>query len=59
LYQQALILAFTLPTIVAMESDKAIGAADIILAIIMVGFVVIETFADQQQWDFQTEKHRT
>jgi steroid 5-alpha reductase family enzyme len=58
LYQQALILAFTLPTIVAMESDKAIGAADIILAIIMVGFVVIETFADQQQWDFQTEKHR-
>lgn len=58
LYQQALILAFTLPTIVAMESDKAVGIFDIVLAILMIGFVVIETFADQQQWDFQKEKHR-
>lgn len=58
LYQQALVLAFTLPTIVAMHSDKAVGIFDIVLAIIMVGFVVIETIADQQQWNFQNEKHR-
>lgn len=58
LYQQALILAFTLPTIVAMESDKALGVPDVFLFVLMMGFVVIETVADQQQWNFQTEKYR-
>ncbi len=58
LYQQGLMLAFTLPTVVAMKSDKPIGVADILLAAVMIGFVAIETIADQQQWNFQTEKHR-
>lgn len=57
-YQQALMLAFTLPAIVVMETDKAIGVADVVLVFIMLFFVVIETIADQQQWNFQTEKHR-
>ncbi len=58
LYQQALVLAFTLPTIVAMHSDKAVEIFDIVLAVIMVGFIAIETIADQQQWIFQNEKYR-
>ena len=58
LYQQALILAFTLPSVAALTSQKPIGIFDILLSILMVGFVAIETFADQQQWNFQTEKHR-
>ena len=57
-YQQALILAFTLPAVAAMKSDTPIGIVDMVIAIVMIGFVVIETIADQQQWDFQTEKHR-
>lgn len=58
LYQQALILAFTLPSVAALTSQKPISIFEIILAILMIGFVIIETFADQQQWNFQTEKHR-
>ena len=58
LYQQGIMLAFTLPTIVAMKSDKPLGFIDILLAIIFILSVSIETIGDQQQWDFQKEKHR-
>ena len=58
LYQQGIMLAFTLPTIVAMKSDKPLGFIDILLAIIFIVSVSIETIGDQQQWDFQKEKHR-
>lgn len=58
LYQQALILAFTLPSVAALSSEKNIGIADILISILLIGFIVIETIADQQQWNFQTEKHR-
>ena len=58
LYQQALILAFTLPTVVAVASDRPIGTFDYILAFLLVGFVITETIADQQQWNFQTQKHK-
>lgn len=58
LYQQALILAFTLPAIVVMSSDKPLGFWDGFLSVVFLAFVLIETIADQQQWNFQTEKHR-
>lgn len=58
LYQQALILAFTFPSVAALTSKKPIGIFDVFLVILMIGFVLIETFADQQQWNFQTEKYR-
>lgn len=58
LYQNALILAFALPAVVAVSSAKPIGVFDIILALFFIIFVVIETIADQQQWNFQTEKYR-
>jgi steroid 5-alpha reductase family enzyme len=57
LYQNALILAFTLPMIVMYNYlGLGIGIIDIILAILFIGFVVIETIADQQQWNYQNRK---
>ncbi len=58
LYQQSLILAFTLPSILCIYNDRPIGVFDYILAGLFILFVVIETIADQQQWNFQKEKRR-
>lgn len=59
LYQNSLILLFTLPILVAWQGrDVPLGIWDIIIAAIMIGFVIIETIADQQQWNYQNEKHR-
>lgn len=58
LYQNGLILLFTLPAVMAAGSGNGITIADIVLAIISVGFVVMEYIADQQQWNFQKEKYR-
>ena len=58
LYQNALLLAITLPAVVAISSSKPIGVFDIIQAILFILFVLIETIADQQQWNYQTEKYR-
>lgn len=56
-YQMGLILLMTLPTIKSMNGG-ALGVFDWILAIVFIGFVVMEYIADQQQWDYQTEKYR-
>lgn len=59
LYQHFLILLFTLPAIVAWQgSDKPLYWADYLLAGLYVVLVFIEWLADQQQWNFQTEKYR-
>lgn len=59
LYQMTLILLFTLPILVAYQGkDKPLGIWDYVLAAIFVTLVVIETIADQQQWNYQNEKHR-
>lgn len=59
LYQNALIMLFTLPALVAWQgADKPIGLADALVAVLFVAFLVLETVADQQQYDFQTEKYR-
>ncbi len=58
-YQMGLILLFCLPMLMAYEGiGKPLQWYDYILAIIFVGLVVIEYLADQQQYDFQSEKHR-
>ena len=59
LYQNALLLMITLPMAVSWQGrDKPLGAIDVVIALLFIGFVVIETIADQQQWNFQNEKHR-
>ena len=58
-YQNVLIFLFTLPILATLATNAtALGFADYLLAFIYVGFIVIEYTADQQQFDFQTEKHR-
>ena len=59
LYQNGLILLFNLPILLSLEgAEKPLFCGDYLLAKLFVGFVVMETVADQQQWNFQNEKHR-
>jgi steroid 5-alpha reductase family enzyme len=58
-YQNVLIFLFTLPILATLATHAtALGFADYLLAAMYIGFIVIEYIADQQQFDFQTEKHR-
>ena len=59
LYQQGLILLFTLPSVMAWHGKGTpLNLWDYLSAALFLGFVVMETIADQQQFDFQTEKYR-
>ena len=55
-YQNALVLMTTFPALVAMKSDKPFGWMDAVAALLMLGFILVETVADEQQWRFQTRK---
>ena len=59
-YQHALIFLFTIPmlTIAGAETANVITPVDWVLALILIVCVVLEYIADQQQYDFQTEKYR-
>ncbi|OJX62068.1 MAG: hypothetical protein BGO95_00005 [Micrococcales bacterium 73-13] len=63
LFQNAVILAIALPAHTAYEHSVAsasptpFGALDVVLAIAFLAFLVGETIADQQQWDFHRAKH--
>ena len=54
-YQMGLILLMTLPAVRSMGGGP-LTAADWILAALLLGFIVIETVADQQQWDYHGKK---
>jgi steroid 5-alpha reductase family enzyme len=56
IYQNALVLMTTFPALVAMQSDAPFGLVDGIAAGLMLGFILWETIADEQQWAFQTRK---
>ena len=56
IYQNALVLMTTFPALVAMRSDKPFGWVDGIAAALMLGFIIWETVADEQQWAFQSRK---
>ena len=56
IYQNALVLMTTFPALVAMQSDIPFGLVDGIAAGLMLGFILWETIADEQQWAFQTRK---
>jgi len=55
LYQMGLILLFTLPAVRGMEG-LPLGWADYLLAALIIFLIVIETIADQQQWNYHKEK---
>lgn len=55
-YQNALILMMTFPALVSMSSTAPFGVMDGVAAVLMFGFILYETIADEQQWAFQTKK---
>ena len=56
IYQNALVLMTTFPALVLMNVDKPFGWLDGIAAALMLGFILYETIADEQQWAFQSTK---
>jgi steroid 5-alpha reductase family enzyme len=58
-YQQGLILLFTLPAVMAWHGKGTpLNWLDYFAAALMLILIIVETIADQQQFDFQTEKYR-
>lgn len=58
-YQNTLIFLFTLPVLTPLASETAsLAPIDYILSAVFIALVVMEYIADQQQYDFQTEKYR-
>jgi steroid 5-alpha reductase family enzyme len=55
LYQMGLILLMTLPVVRSMGGGP-LALVDWILAGLMIGFVIVETIADQQQWNYHKQK---
>ena len=58
-YQLLLLLVITVPSVAAAGAVRApLHAPDVVLALLFLVLLAIETVADQQQYEFQTEKHR-
>lgn len=55
-YQNILLLLIALPALVSMNSTRPFGIVDTIAAVLMLGFIIYETVADEQQWAFQSKK---
>lgn len=56
LYQNVLVLLITFPALVVMESSAAFNMVDVLASGLMAAFILYETIADQQQWNFQNTK---
>lgn len=57
-YQMGLVLLTTLPALRVLGIATELGLFDGMLAIFILGFIYIEYLADQQQYDYQTEKYK-
>lgn len=55
-YQNALILLFTLPVHMAWQAQAPLGPVDALCAAAFLGFLALETAADEQQWRFHQRK---
>ena len=55
-YQNLLLFLLALPAWVAMRSQAPFGPLDAVATIGFGGFLVLETVADQQQWNFHQDK---
>jgi steroid 5-alpha reductase family enzyme len=58
LYQNVLLLWITLPIVAVEDAGHGLGPWDWLLAVAFVALVALESYADQQQWNFQNEKKR-
>ncbi len=56
-YQNILILLFTLPMLVAFQFDGVpLGWQDLVVSCVLLGFLLLETIADEQHWNYQSNK---
>ncbi len=55
-YQNAIVLMLTFPALVCMGSTAPFGWIDAVAVVLMFGFIVYETVADEQQWAFHSKK---
>ena len=55
LYQMGLILLMTLPAVRSIGGGS-LTIVDGILAVLVIGLIVVETVADQQQWNYHNQK---
>ena len=58
IYQNALVLAICLPSLMCMESVEPLGMFDYLGLFLTVGFILLETVADEQQMYFHTTKRK-
>ena len=59
LYQMGLIFLFSLPVLAAWQGDSsALNIYDLIIAILMLSFIITESIADKQQFEFQSNKYK-
>lgn len=56
IYQNALILTTVFPALVSVNSTASFGIFDYAASALMLGFIIYETIADEQQWKFQSKK---
>ncbi len=57
-YQNALVLAITLPALACMGSAAPFGVWDTVGAALAVGFLALETVSDEYQWRFHNTKKK-
>jgi steroid 5-alpha reductase family enzyme len=57
-YQNILIFLFTIPILTVVGDNSPLNWIDYLLSFLFVLFVLLEFAADNQQYVFQTEKHR-
>jgi len=58
LYQNTLILLFTLPAVMVAGNNIPLGEWDYLIAVLIIIAIGIEFIADQQQFNYQKEKYR-
>ena len=56
-YQNALVLAITLPALACMGSSAPFGVWDLVGTVLAVGFLALETVSDEYQWNFHKKKN--
>jgi len=56
LYQNLLLLLISLPAYTAFKQQGGFGVLDVLATLVFLGFLLGETIADQQQWNFHQWK---
>lgn len=56
IYQNAIVLLMCLPAVAVMCSNEPFGVMDVVATTLALGFLTLETIADEQQWKFHSKK---